>query len=431
MFNEFFFNTLGALCCQVIVLLIFRWLLGYKICFENKKRVIIIISIYIVATVIMRVFLPKIDIYISLIPLILFATTFILKAYDFPTIMLLLCVLIYLYQSMFYFQWITEFIFSLLKLYLSQEIISSISSIAILIICLLIPKICNILEIDVQNNDQRYENWKGLLAIEGIVLLINLLIIESGLNILLNNDQFAAQLTFLLLVLISLFLNTISLFFYGIMRTNTLRKNLNHITQKYLEMQTMHYERLEQINLDIRKFKHDYNNHINILKMFLDQDLYKEAKDYINTIGSKKEVLKLKYSSGNSVVDAIINEKYLEYKDYDIQITVEGLLPNDIKITNFDLCTILGNLISNAFEACTEYRGERFIHFYFKRYNDFFNIIITNSSEERNTFKSTKGDLIHHGIGLNNVLECVKKYMGNLELSYDNNIVTANLIIKI
>lgn len=177
--------------------------------------------------------------------------------------------------------------------------VSFLAIIEILAICLLSPKICRGLEIDTQLAEHRYKNWKGLLLIEGAVLLVNVLIVEAGLTML----------------------------------------------------EISHYDRLKKVDRETRKFRHDLNNHIDILKALLAEKRYAEADSYIKSMSEKKENIVIRYHSGNTVIDAIINEYCERYKEYEIAVSIEGYVPDDIQMSNFDLCTIFGNLIANSYEG--------------------------------------------------------------------------------
>lgn len=47
-----------------------------------------------------------------------------------------------------------------------------------------------------------------------------------------------------------------------------------------------------------------------------------------------------------------LNEKYEPAKQNDIDIKLDGKFPDKVNISDFDLCTIIANVIDNAIEAC-------------------------------------------------------------------------------
>jgi len=63
----------------------------------------------------------------------------------------------------------------------------------------------------------------------------------------------------------------------------------------------------------------------------------------------KKSVL---YStSGNIVVDSIINYKLRSISDWNVAVTVDIVIPTELPIEIVDLSTILTNLLDNAVQA--------------------------------------------------------------------------------
>ena len=119
-----------------------------------------------------------------------------------------------------------------------------------------------------------------------------------------------------------------------------------------------------------------------------------------------------------------------------ISINVESTIPYDIKISEFHIVSILGNLIQNAIEANEKVENNRFINLEMKyKLNKLF-IIISNRFDrnvkiQNNKLVSTKNNKLEHGIGMENIHNFVKMYNGEVIYSYQDDIFTVEILLFI
>lgn len=108
-----------------------------------------------------------------------------------------------------------------------------------------------------------------------------------------------------------------------------------------------------QYNLDrLRKTRHDYRHHLITLKGLLDQNKQEQARDYINGyLGSSEAHSMVEYCS-NASSNAILNYYIQLARDRGVDLETSISLPPSLPLPDIDFCTILGNLLSNAVEAC-------------------------------------------------------------------------------
>jgi len=116
-------------------------------------------------------------------------------------------------------------------------------------------------------------------------------------------------------------------------------------------------------------------------------------------------------------VDAILNSKLSLIKSKDIAVNAKATVPAQLRISEIDLCAIIGNLLDNAMEACLKQpEEERFIRVYIGILKQQLYISITNSvggevKKQGKTYLSTK-DSYTHGFGLMRVDRIARKYDG-------------------
>ena len=81
------------------------------------------------------------------------------------------------------------------------------------------------------------------------------------------------------------------------------------LERKNLQLQKNYYEELEHNQNQIRKFRHDMNNHLSVVGNLLDKGNLTEAKEYFRSISGYMQTANRRFCQ-NSVVNAVINAKY-------------------------------------------------------------------------------------------------------------------------
>lgn len=130
---------------------------------------------------------------------------------------------------------------------------------------------------------------------------------------------------------------------------NLLLKQQEIANQKILKLEKKHYIELEDKNKDLRAFRHDFNGHIIALNKLLLENDYDRIAEYIHTL-SFVQAQNNYISTGNIIADATFNHFY-DILDANILFKVSGYFPENCFVNDFDLCSIISNLVKNAFEA--------------------------------------------------------------------------------
>ena len=70
-----------------------------------------------------------------------------------------------------------------------------------------------------------------------------------------------------------------------------------------------HVEEVEQMYRQVRGWRHDYRNHIQVMKAHLDAGRYEELDHYLQLLGEDLASVDTVIKTGNVMVDAILNSK--------------------------------------------------------------------------------------------------------------------------
>lgn len=195
------------------------------------------------------------------------------------------------------------------------------------------------------------------------------------------------------------------------------------------------YEEIREIYLNMRGWRHDYHNHLQVMKVQLAVGQVEETRQYLDELEQNLESVDTYIKSGNLMVDAILNSKLTLAVQREIRVNCKAVLPEKLSVEDVDLCVLLGNLLDNAMEACEKIsREQRFLRVYMAVNRAQLYISIQNSSredldfDERNYISKKRGS---HGFGMKRVKALIDKYEGYLTLANEPGIFAAELTLPL
>lgn len=266
----------------------------------------------------------------------------------------------------------------------------------------------------------------ALTAVISMVVTINMLLVVDS-----NNYKF------ILINMVLIFIICIILIYIFNKIVNVMTENAR---QKILIKQNEYYEK--QIEADrnyinhTRKIKHDMKNHMYAIKNMAKNNMSKDIITYTNDILGKIEGEKVYINTGNYLIDGILNVKFEEIKNQGIDFKYDVKMPEGIKLPEFEVITILGNLLDNAIEGVGSIKDNRYIEVFISYKDSNLLIKIVNTFDglvikDNKGFVSRKGEKAYHGIGLENVREQVEKNNGYMNIDTDNCMFAVDLFINL
>lgn len=200
------------------------------------------------------------------------------------------------------------------------------------------------------------------------------------------------------------------------------------------ELIETHYAEVENMYKQMRGWRHDYRNHIGVLKAYTVTGDMDAIKSYLDKLDTDLSTVDTVLKTGNAMADAILNSKISLAKSRDIAIKADARIPVALKISDIDLCVIIGNLFDNAIEASMALpKEERMIRVYMDMKNTQLYISFTNFTavkKQKKTgriFKSTKG--ADHGLGLIRIDDIVDRYDGYLSRNSEDGAFTTEILL--
>lgn len=196
---------------------------------------------------------------------------------------------------------------------------------------------------------------------------------------------------------------------------------------------------IEELQKDeeIKKFLHDFNNHLICIEHLIKSNKINEFEKYIMSIRNDISCNKVEKRIGIKAIDAVLYSLEMKIPP-NTKIQWKGELNENIGISYFDLCIIYSNLFTNAIEAVAKIVDEnnRKISVISKVVADVLYIKFENSVEtviliSDNKLKTTKNEKERHGYGSINIRTCVQKYNGKIEYICMNNVFISEVYMKI
>ncbi len=200
------------------------------------------------------------------------------------------------------------------------------------------------------------------------------------------------------------------------------------------ELMETHYQEVENMYRQIRGWRHDYRNHIQMMKVLAVNGDMDGIKAYLDELDTDLNTVDTVVKTGNSMADAILNSKISLAKSKDIAVQVDAHIPVKLKMSELDLCCIIGNLFDNAMEASLELPKEkRMIRVYMDMKGTQLYISFTNFTAGKKLakigklFGSTKGE--GHGFGLVRIDNIIERLDGYLSRNSEDGAFTTEILI--
>ena len=195
-----------------------------------------------------------------------------------------------------------------------------------------------------------------------------------------------------------------------------------------------HYQEVENMYRQMRGWRHDYRNHIQTMKVLASNGDLEGIRGYLDQLDTDLNTVDLAVKTGNAMADAILNSKMSLAKSRDIPVQVDAHIPVKLKMSELDLCCIIGNLFDNAIEASLALPPEeRLIRVYMdmkgtQLYLSFTNFTAGGKREKQgNRFLTTKGE--GHGFGLVRIDAIVERLEGYLSRNSEDGAFTTEILI--
>ena len=212
---------------------------------------------------------------------------------------------------------------------------------------------------------------------------------------------------------------------------NRLHKKLAAYQREIMET---HYRETETMYQEMRGWRHDFRNHLQLLKSYAQKGDLAAVQAYLAELEQDLSRVDPAVKTGNTMADAILNSKISLARSKGVPVRADARIPVKLSISDLDLCVILGNLFDNAIEASVKLpESQRLIRLYMDMKGSQLYISFTNFApggkltQAGGRFSTTKGS--GHGFGLLRIDSVVKRLGGYLRRASEEGAFTTEILL--
>ena len=212
---------------------------------------------------------------------------------------------------------------------------------------------------------------------------------------------------------------------------NRLHKKLVAYQREIMET---HYRETETMYQEMRGWRHDFRNHLQLLKSYAQKGDLAAVQAYLAELEQGLSRVDPAVKTGNTMADAILNSKISLARSKGVPVRADARIPVKLSISDLDLCVILGNLFDNAIEASVKLpESQRLIRLYMDMKGSQLYISFTNFApggklkQSGGRFATTKGS--GHGFGLLRIDSVVERLGGYLRRASEEGAFTTEILL--
>ena len=211
-----------------------------------------------------------------------------------------------------------------------------------------------------------------------------------------------------------------------------LKRTYLKLVEYQTEQSRRHLEEVRSIHREMRGYKHDFHNHLQLLKSYLDAGDTERAREYVLELDKHLMNVDTLLKTGNVSLDAILSAKIAQAKNEGITVTVKANVPDGLTVSDLELSIIVGNLLDNAIEACQSAKGERFIRLYLGMKGKMLYFSMLNAAGAKREkvdglFKTGKSGA--HGFGLKRAEAIIKDHGGWVKYNSEDGAFTSEFLV--
>lgn len=194
-----------------------------------------------------------------------------------------------------------------------------------------------------------------------------------------------------------------------------------------------HYQKMDEMYDKLRILRHDYKYHLSATREMLRCGDPDGAGQYLTDVEKLLSECELPNYCPNPVINALVASYAERCRGLNIRFDVNIYILKTLRVPNYEMCIIIGNLLENAVEACGKRSDDRTIELAAQSTATQLMLMVRNSfngkvCHNRETLVSTK---INGGIGLQSVEAVAVRHNGYLLTEWDSDMFTAYVAVRL
>lgn len=184
--------------------------------------------------------------------------------------------------------------------------------------------------------------------------------------------------------------------------------------EDYIQCQLAYLEQYRNENQNIRALRHDLRGHLQMLRSLQESNQRRKTEQYLDSLQAETDRIRELEFTGNQAADIVLAGQRRRAQKMGISFVCEGTFPWLEELKPMEVCSLLSNLLDNAYEASLV-EAEPDISVRGGAQEHFWTLVVSNRAEKEriirnNRLPSAKGG--YHGMGLGIVQQIVERYGG-------------------
>ena len=206
--------------------------------------------------------------------------------------------------------------------------------------------------------------------------------------------------------------------------------------EAHLSAQREYNVKLKESRAEIQQLSHDFRHHVQAFQLLAERGQYEELSLRINELAQHQSSLRPMLDTGNPMLDALLTAKRDRAEQEHIPCDLKIQIPQNIPIPMIDLCSLLGNALDNAIEACGRAGGgmNPFIELELRAPENVLLCEVKNAvgqlpRRREGRLETLKRDARFHGIGLKSMEECCGRLGGQMGFDFNETVFILRILI--
>ena len=274
-------------------------------------------------------------------------------------------------------------------------------------------------------------SWCTLMLFSAVIFAIDMLLlplIEKPIE----DAGDCLLMLFTSLLLLALWWLMQQLFYYSV--SGHLARIRAEERNRFLEAQERQFVSQQHYMKTTEKTRHDFRHSIRTLAELYDSGDLDALGNYLHTYMQAMPVNEVVNYCGNPAVNALLNFYTHVASQNQIALTLRISLPEQLPVSDVDLCNMLGNILENAVLACQK-TSNRFIQLTVQEENHSqLYIVAVNSFDGKVRQKDSRylsTNRSGNGLGLSSVTSTAESYGGTAQFEHDEKCFYSSIAIPL
>ncbi|MCH5342932.1 MAG: GHKL domain-containing protein [Acetatifactor sp.] len=277
-----------------------------------------------------------------------------------------------------------------------------------------------------------FRMYKEIRSSYGIMSMISIMCYVIQTLFWVYNMQSQSRDTFFKIVLIYAFGLTVAMYLM-IFRHIAQSDHANRMKQlqaneKFLQAQIDSYKKMGE---NARQTRHDFRHHSMVVAEYAKNKDYQAILSYLSEYDEKEREKYQEDFCRNHATDMVLSAYANRCEQNGIEISADVWLEETEGVSDYDLVTILANILENAVNGCMEIEGDRRIEISIGLKGRKLVMVCKNTCAPDILFeKGLPKNREREGIGVESILNTVAKYSGVVDFSASDGIFVCRVVLN-